>query len=71
MKQSDIQVGKFYCNRGKGMVIRHVIDINFMDTSLAKVKYMAMDITGNQTTTYHDTCFLDQFAKWAGAEVEI
>jgi hypothetical protein len=70
MKQSDIQVGKSYINRGKGMVLRRVVDMIF-GKPRTQVRYITLDITGNQNTTYNDTCYLDQFAKWAGREVEI
>jgi len=71
MKQSDIKVGKMYCNRGKGMTIRRVIDINKqLGHNLNDVKYMAMDVTGNQLMTYSDSCPLSSFAKWAGREVK-
>jgi len=76
MKPSEIKVGKTYCNRGKGMTMRRVIDIyhilgsDRIDDRIS-VRFMAMDATGNQLTTYSDSCPISSFAKWAGGEVEM
>ena len=70
MKPSEIKVGKTYCNRGKRLTMRRVIDIDRSSPVLFDtVKFMAMDMTGNQTTTYSDSCKLSTFAAWAGKEV--
>ena len=68
MKPSDIKVGKTYCNRGKGLTMRRVIDI-YNNSLTSFVKFMAIDITGNQLSTYSDLCKLSTFAKWAGSEM--
>lgn len=73
MKPSEIQIGKTYCNRGKGLTMRRVIDINkrVLGYNLNDVKFIAMDATSNQLTTYSDSCSVSSFAKWAGGEVEM
>lgn len=72
MKPSEIRVGKVYCNRGKGLTMRRVVDIYIrLGMTTPHVKYIAMDATGNQLTTYSDSCLVSSFAKWAGREVKI
>ena len=70
MKPPEIKVGKTYCNRGKGLTMRRVIDI-YSNSLTVFVKFMVMDATGNQLSTYSDLCKLSTFAKWAGKEVEM
>lgn len=74
MKPSEIKAGKVYCNRGKGLTMRRVVDIHtcwVLGKKYSSVKFLVMDATGNQLTTYSDSCPLSTFAKWAGKEVEI
>lgn len=77
MKPSEIKVGKTYCNRGRGLMVRRVVGIgkefkpsNFYSHNEPPdepgVQYMQISIKGNQVTMYSGKLYLSSFASWAG-----
>ena len=79
MKPSDIQVGKTYCNRGKGRTTRKVLGIgneyrpkryfNAYDTPPNEpgVQY---EQSASETEMVQRCLYLSSFASWAGKEVK-
>ena len=62
MKQSDIQVGKTYRNKGKGNIRRTVLGIG---PERDKVRFFQHGWMRGEGRLY-----LSSFAKWAGSVVE-
>ena len=65
MKPSEIEVGKTYCNAGKGTTRRNVMEIRTDLNPLNPwVRYLSIE------TGFTQQLRLYSFAKWAGREVE-
>lgn len=79
MKPSEIQEGKTYCNKGRGLTARKVLKIGrdipctwlgFGDPpDEPVVKYQGVNLFGRPTGPER-TMFLGSFTKWAGREIK-
>jgi hypothetical protein len=71
MKPSEIQVGKTYCNRGKGKTKRTVLEISFDLEApwFSSSNRPKEPIVRYRQKSYEANLYLSSFAAWCGKEV--